>query len=232
MRLKYSIPLIFILVLILYHVFHLEHYLTLDFLKKNRQLFQVFYFENKLLTKFLFLLIYIISTMAYIPGVATILSLFAGAIFGVIQGTIIVSFASTIGATGAFLTSRYLFRKIIQKKYQKQYEMVDRGLKKDGSFYLLTLRLTPVVPFFLINLVMGLTSIKTLTYFIVSQIGMLPATIVYVNAGSELSKLESLTSVLSPRIILSFTLIGIFPWLAKWILSVLRDKNMKQEKIN
>lgn len=139
------------------------------------------------------------------------MTLVGGMLFGVLWGTLIVSFASTIGATLAFLASRFLFRDFVQKKFGNKLKAVNEGIQKEGKFYLFTLRLIPAFPFFVINMVMGLTSIKVLTYFVVSQIGMLPGTIVYVNAGTQLSKLENLSGIVSPSLLLSFALLGILP---------------------
>jgi uncharacterized membrane protein YdjX (TVP38/TMEM64 family) len=148
--------------------------------------------------------------------------LVAGALFGVVLGTLIVSFASTMGATLAFLSSRYLLRDWVQGKFGERLRAVDDGLEKDGAFYLFTLRLIPVFPFFVINLLMGLTRIKTGTFFGVSQIGMLPATIVFVNAGTQISRIESTAGLLSPTLIASFVALAFFPWAAKGIVAVVK----------
>jgi uncharacterized membrane protein YdjX (TVP38/TMEM64 family) len=150
------------------------------------------------------------------------MSLVAGALFGVVVGTLIVSFASTMGATLAFLSSRYLLRDWVQGKFGERLRAVDDGLEKDGAFYLFTLRLIPVFPFFVINLLMGLTRIKTGTFFWVSQIGMLPATIVFVNAGTQISRIESTAGLLSPTLIASFVALAFFPWAAKGIVAVVK----------
>ena len=150
------------------------------------------------------------------------MSLVAGALFGVVLGTLIVSFASTMGATLAFLSSRYLLRDWVQGKFGERLRAVDDGLEKDGAFYLFTLRLVPVFPFFVINLLMGLTRIKTGTFFWVSQIGMLPATIVFVNAGTQISRIESTAGLLSPTLIASFVALAFFPWAAKGIVAIVK----------
>ena len=150
------------------------------------------------------------------------MTLVAGALFGVVVGTLIVSFASTMGATLAFLSSRYLLRDWVQGKFGERLRAVDDGLEKDGAFYLFTLRLIPVFPFFVINLLMGLTRIKTGTFFWVSQIGMLPATIVFVNAGTQISRIESTAGLLSPTLIASFVALAFFPWAAKGIVAVVK----------
>jgi uncharacterized membrane protein YdjX (TVP38/TMEM64 family) len=150
------------------------------------------------------------------------MTLVAGALFGVVLGTLIVSFASTMGATLAFLSSRYLLRDWVQGKFGERLRAVDDGLEKDGAFYLFTLRLIPVFPFFVINLLMGLTRIKTGTFFWVSQIGMLPATIVFVNAGTQISRIDSTAGLLSPTLIASFVALALFPWAAKGIVAVVK----------
>jgi uncharacterized membrane protein YdjX (TVP38/TMEM64 family) len=136
----------------------------------------------------------------------------------------VVSFASTIGATLAMLISRFLLRDWVQGRFKQQMKTINSGVQKDGGFYLFTLRLLPVVPFFVINMVMGLTPLRTSTFYWVSQLGMLPGTLVYVNAGSELAKIESLGDILSPTLIGSFVLLGIFPLLVKKIISIIETK--------
>lgn len=168
-----------------------------------------------------FFLLYVAVTGLSIPG-AAIMSLVAGALFGVVVGMLIVSFASTMGATLAFLSSRYLLRDWVQGKFGERLRAVDDGLEKDGAFYLFTLRLIPVFPFFVINLLMGLTRIKTPTFFWVSQLGMLPATVVFVNAGTQISRIESTAGLLSPTLIASFVALAFFPWAAKAIVAIVK----------
>ena len=169
--------------------FDLGSQLTLANLKAQQQAFDAQYQAAPFLIIGIFFVIYVAATAASVPG-ALILTLAAGALFGVITGTIIVSFASSIGATIAFLSSRYLFRDAVKSRFGDRLKAIDRGVEKDGPFYLLTLRLVPVFPFFLINLLMGLTAIKARTFYIVSQIGMLLGTVVYVNAGTQLADIE------------------------------------------
>lgn len=210
-------------VVILYQWFDLGQYLSLESLKNRQSDLQLYYDQNPAEVIGLFSLIYVISTALSLPG-ATILTLAAGAIFGVLTGLIIVSFASTIGATLAFLASRFLFRDAIQNKFQDKLVSINQGIQKEGAFYLFTLRLVPLFPFFLINLVMGLTPLPVMTYFFVSQIGMLPGTLVYVNAGTQLAKIDSLKGILSPAILLSFFLIGILPLISKWIIGIFKSR--------
>ena len=213
-----------------FFAFDLGKYLSLDYLQSQKQQLLSFKAQNLGLTAFIFFVIYILTTALSIPG-ATVLTLAAGFIFGVVHGTIIVSFASTIGATLAFLVSRFLLRDFVYDKFKDRFEKINKGVEKDGAFYLFSLRLIPVFPFFLINLAMGLTRIKTFTYFFVSQVGMLPATIVYVNAGTQLSEISSPKDILSFELALSFALIGIIPLFSKWFVRFLKSRKvMKQYK--
>jgi uncharacterized membrane protein YdjX (TVP38/TMEM64 family) len=168
-----------------------------------------------------FFILYVAVTGLSIPG-AAIMTLIAGALFGVVVGTIIVSFASTLGATLAFLSARFVLREWVQGKFGERLRAIDQGLEKDGAFYLFTLRLIPVFPFFVINLLMGLTRIKTGTFFWVSQLGMLPATIVFVNAGTQISRIESTAGLLSPMLIASFVALALFPWVAKGLVALVQ----------
>lgn len=206
-----------ILLIGLFFAFNLHQVLTLDGLKARMDEFRNWQQNSPALVAVGFFLIYILVTALSLPG-AAILTLAAGGLFGLVTGLIIVSFASTIGATLAFLVSRYLLRESIEKKFSKRLKPINEGIERDGAFYLFTLRLVPIFPFFLINLLMGLTKIKTLTFYIVSQIGMFAGTIVYVNAGTQLAQLDSLKGILSFNLLLSFALLGFFPLIAKTII--------------
>ena len=162
----------------------------------------------------LYFLCYVSVAALSLPG-ATLITLLGGAMFGVVWGSILVSFASTIGATLAFLFSRYFFRGAVQQRFANKFESINEGIEKEGAMYLFSLRLIPLVPYFMVNLLMGLTKIKIWIFAAVSQLGMLPATIVYVNAGTQLAKLDSLSGILSPKLILSFAAIGILPLVTK-----------------
>ncbi len=168
-----------------------------------------------------FFLAYVLITALSVPG-AAIMTLIAGALFGLVTGTIVVSIASSIGATLAFLSARFLLRDWVQSKFGVRLRAIDDGLARDGAFYLFTLRLIPLFPFFIVNLLMGLTRIRTRTYFWVSQIGMLPATFVFVNAGTQISKLKSTAGLLSPTLVGSFVVLGCFPWIAKGLLEFVK----------
>lgn len=214
-----------VLVVALFFIFDLQRFLTLESIKASQHDFEVFYRNHTAATIAAYMLIYILVTAMSLPG-AAVMTLAGGALFGLLVGTIMVSFASTIGATLAFLLSRFLFRDAIQQKFGDKLAAVNRGIEKDGNFYLFTLRLVPAFPFFMINVVMGLTPIKTAAFFFVSQIGMLPGTIVYLNAGTQLGKLESASGILSPAIILSFALLGIFPLIARKTVEFLKARKV------
>ncbi len=196
-------------------------YLNFEYLKLQKESLLSTYNENQFLFISIYFLVYVISVAVSIPG-ATIFTLAAGAIFGVVLGTVLVSFASTLGATLSFLFSRYLLRDSVQKKFGSSMESINKGLEQDGTFYLLSLRLIPAFPFFLINLLMGLSRISALQFFWVSQIGMLPGTLVYVNAGTQIATLNSTKDILSPALLLSFVALGLLPLFAKIIVNKIK----------
>jgi len=208
-------------VIIIFFSFDLSHYLSFSYLKDNQLQFNDYYQANPLFVSLGFFIIYIVSVTFSVPG-ATLLTLLGGAIFGFVWGLILISFASSIGATLAFLVSRFLLRDSIQNRFGKHLDRINSGIEKEGAFYLFTLRLVPAFPFFIINLVMGLTPIKTRTFYWVSQLGMLAGTAVFVNAGTQLGQLESASGILSLPLIISFTLLGLFPLIAKKILNILK----------
>ena len=200
-----------------FFLFDLGSTLSLDTLKSRQSELASFVEREPLIAAGGFFLIYVAATALSLPG-AVVMTLAAGAIFGLLLGTLIVSFASMAGASLAFLSSRYLFRDWVRKRFGKRIETMDRGLAKDGAFYLLTLRLIPVFPFFLINLAMGLTVMRLATFAFVSQIGMFAGTLVFVNAGTQLAAIESTGDILSPGLIGSLVLLGLFPLVAKALL--------------
>ena len=218
---KILLFIIIIFVLASYFFFDLGRFLTLSFIQSQLSEIQQFRAENFGLTALLYFTAYIVITALSIPG-AVIVTLLGGAIFGVLWGTLIVSFASSIGATLAFLVSRLLLRDWVQSKFGHYLGPINRGVEKDGNFYLFSIRMVPLFPFFMVNLLMGLTPISVGSFYIVSQIGMLVGTAVYVNAGSELAKITSLSGLVSPSVILSFVLLGIFPLAAKFIVSLIQ----------
>ena len=222
---KILILVLFAIAVASFFYFDLGSQLTLANLKEQQAAFDGQYRAAPLLVIAIFFLIYVVTTAASLPG-ALILTLAAGALFGVVTGTIIVSFASSIGATIAFLSSRYLFRDAVKSRFGDRLKAIDNGVEKDGPFYLLTLRLVPVFPFFLINLLMGLTAIKARTFYIVSQIGMLLGTLVYVNAGTQLANIEQVSDIGSPGLLLSFAALGITPWIGKWIVARIKRRKV------
>ena len=205
--------------------FDLNQLLTLQGLKSGLVTFEAWRSDSPIFVGGVFLLLYVIVTALSLPG-AVIMTLAAGALFGLLWGTLIVSFASSIGATLAFLVSRYLLQDAVQSRFGDRLKAFNEGVARDGAFYLFTLRLVPIFPFFLINLLMGLTAIRALTFYWVSQVGMFVGTVVYVNAGTQLGQLESLSGILSPSLLLSFVLLGVFPLMAKKILDVIKARRV------
>ncbi|WP_201550769.1 FAD-dependent oxidoreductase [Psychrobacter fjordensis] len=217
--------LLIVLLAVGFFYFDLNQLLTLEGLKGSMAQFNDYKAESPLLIIGGFFLLYVVVTALSLPG-AAILTLASGALFGLFQGLVIASFASSIGATLSFLASRYLLRDTIKQRFPERLAAIDAGVEKEGGFYLFTLRLVPVFPFFLINLLMGVTAIKSWTYYWVSQVGMLAGTFVFVNAGTQLAQIESLSGILSLNLILSFALLGIFPLIAKGILNVFKKRRV------
>ena len=201
-----------------FFAFDLGRFLDLAFLKEQQGAIEAYRENNPILTAGLFFLIYVAVTGLSLPG-AAVMTLVGGAIFGLLWGTLIISFASSVGATLAFLASRLLFRESVQQRFGDKLRAVNEGVEKEGAFYLFALRLVPIFPFFAINLLMGLTPIRTWTFYWVSQVGMLAGTIVYVNAGTQLAKIDSVGGILSPAILGSFALLAVFPFIAKRLLA-------------
>ncbi len=193
----------------------LSQYLSLELLQARRAQLRDYTADHRALMVAGYMLVYILMAALSIPG-AAILTLAGGALFGVALGTLAVSFASSIGATLVFLAARFLFRDAIQRRFGPRLQMINRGIRRDGAFYLLALRLVPAFPFWMINLVMALTPIKPWTFYWVSQLGMLPATLVYVNAGTQLAQIESTGDILSPGLIGAFVLLGLLPLILRW----------------
>jgi len=218
---KAILVLVLLGAIVAYFVFDLGQILSLESFKASQVDIVAAKDANPVLYIAGFFILYVAVTGLSIPG-AAIMTLVAGALFGVVVGTIIVSFASTMGATLAFLSARFVLREWVQGKFGERLRAIDDGLEKDGAFYLFTLRLIPVFPFFVINLLMGLTRLKTRTFFWVSQLGMLPATIVFVNAGTQISRIESTSGLLSPALIASFVALALFPWAAKAIVALVK----------
>jgi dihydrolipoamide dehydrogenase len=226
MNRKWSKLIVIIIVILLAYVFYaydLKQYLTIDYLKAQQDQFQHYYQENRVQTVFIYMAAYVLIAALSLPG-AAVMTLAGGAMFGLGIGFVAISFASTIGATLAFLVARFLLRDYVQQKFGDNLTSINEGVRKDGAFYLFTLRLVPVFPFFAINLAMGLTPIRTWTYYWVSQVGMIAGTLVYVNAGTQLGRIESLKGILSPGLIISFALLGIFPLIAKKIVDIVKTR--------
>ena len=211
--------------IVAYFAFGLGDYLTVEGIKQIADDVGGYYARNPAQVIALFFLVYIAVTAASLPG-AAVMTLAAGALFGVLVGTIVVSFASTLGATLAFLASRYVLRDTIEARFGERLKAVNQGLERDGAFYLFTIRMIPLFPFFVVNLVMGLTRIRAWTYAWVSQVGMLLGTIVYVNAGTQLARIDSLAGIASPAVLISFALLGIAPWFAKAITAWIKRRKV------
>jgi pyruvate/2-oxoglutarate dehydrogenase complex dihydrolipoamide dehydrogenase (E3) component/uncharacterized membrane protein YdjX (TVP38/TMEM64 family) len=209
----------------LFFHFNLHQLLTLDGLKSSMNDFSQLREESPLLVIGGFFLLYVAVTALSLPG-AAILTIASGALFGIVEGLIIASFASSIGATMAFLVSRYLLRDSIKQRFPERLAAIDAGIEKEGGFYLFTLRLVPIFPFFLINMLMGVTAFKSWTFYWVSQVGMFLGTFVYVNAGTQLAQIDSLSNILSVNLIVSFALLGLFPIIAKGIVNMIKKRRV------
>ncbi len=214
-----------IALIISFFVFDLHQYLDFAYIKSKQQAIAAYYQANPLQSIIIFFVVYVLATSFSIPG-ASILSLLAGAIFGLLLGSFLVIFAATIGATIAFWLARYLLGNTIQERYADKLKTINTGVEKDGAFYLLTLRLLPIFPFFIINVLMGLTPIRTITYVVTSFFGMLAGTIIFVNVGTQLANLESISGILTPRIWGAFILLAIFPWIAKFIINSIKTRRI------
>lgn len=225
MKKKILILLVIASLVLAFFVFDLHQFLTIEGMKASLARFEALRDAAPLLVGAVFFALYVLVTALSLPG-AVVMTLAAGALFGWMWGTVIVSFASSIGATIAFLVSRYLLRDLIKSRFGARMDAINNGIEREGAFYLFTLRLVPLFPFFLVNLLMGLTSIKTRTYYWVSQIGMLAGTLVYVNAGTQIAKISGLSDIASPGLLISFALLGIFPLLAKRILDVVKGRRV------
>ncbi|MEB8432083.1 FAD-dependent oxidoreductase [Cocleimonas sp. KMM 6892] len=221
MNKKIIIVALIVSIIAAFFLFDLKQYLSLDYIKSQQSAFQAFYADNTFLTLLIFFVTYVVIAALSLPG-AAIMTILAGTLFGLVTGTIMVSFASTLGATLAFLATRYLLQDTMESRYTEKLKSVNAGIEKEGPFYLFAMRLVPIFPFFLINIVMGLTKIPTLTFALVSQVGMLAGTIAYVFAGTQLAKIDSLSGILSPGLIFAFAVLGLFPLAARKVMDKLR----------
>ena len=201
--------------------FDIGQYFSFETIKEQHEKLILLIDSNFIFYFILFFFIYIIVTAFALPF-AAIKTVLAGALFGLIPGVILTSVASSIGSTLCFLMSRFVFRDFVQNKYSKYLDKINKGIKEDGIYYLFFLRLSPIFPFFIINLVFGLTKMKTMTFYIISQIGMLIGTVVFVNAGVQLSKISSMSDILSFNLILSFILIGLVPLIIKKLIQIIK----------
>ena len=213
------------IVAIVFFALDLHSYLTLEGMKASLGQFEALRAASPWGTGLAFFAVYVLVTALSFPG-ALVLTLTAGALFGLTLGTLIVSFASSVGATLAFLASRYVLRDAIQQRFGDRLKAINEGMAKDGTMYLFTLRLVPVFPFFLVNLLMGLTPVRTWNYYWVSQVGMFAATLVYVNAGTQLAQISSVAGIVSPGLLLSFALLGVFPLIARRMIRLLQSRRM------
>jgi len=224
-KIKIGLLIVIMLAIIAFFFYDIQQYASLDYIKAKQQNIFEYYKQNVFFVLLLFIFLYILVTALSLP-VATFLTLLGGALFGFSPGLIVVSFASTIGATLAFLMARFLAQNYVQKYYKKQLSKINKKFKSEGAFYLFALRLVPVFPFFIINVVMGLMTIKTWTFYWVSQLGMLPGTIVYVYAGTQLAQIETFSDITTPSMLIAFALLGLFPLIAKNFVQFMRkDKN-------
>ena len=210
--------------IVAFRYFDLGQYLTLEYIKTSQEKFHTLYLSHRFIVVAVYIGIYIAVAALSLPG-AAVLTLAGGGLFGLFVGTIAVSFASTIGATLACFISRFLLREWVQGKFGDKLVTINDGIEKEGAFYLFSLRLVPIFPFFVINLLMGLTRMRFFTFFWVSQIGMLAGTIVYVNAGKELAKIDSLSGILSPGVLISFVVLGLFPITVTKLLALYKTKS-------
>ena len=220
---RIALVIVVVGIIAIFKVFGLEQYFTLSYVKESQDKFAGLYSGHRLMVIAAYMVIYILVTSLSLPG-AAIMTLAGGALFGLLIGTVVVSFASSIGATLACFISRFVLRDWVQHKFGDKLKTVNEGIETEGAFYLFTLRLIPIFPFWLINLVMGLTKMPIRTFYGVSQVGMLAGTLVYVNAGKELGQISSLSGILSPGLILSFILLGLFPISAKKLLSLYKSR--------
>ena len=224
-NIKIAVVLVFVVLVASFFAFDLGRFFDLAFLKEQQSAIDAFREARPVFAAGLFFLIYVAVTALSLPG-AAVMTLVAGAIFGLVWGTLIVSFASSIGATLAFLASRLLFHDTVQRRFADKLRAINKGVAREGAFYLFALRLVPIFPFFVINLLMGLTQIRTWTFYWVSQVGMLAGTVVYVNAGTQLAQIKDVSGILSPALVGSFALLGIFPFLAKRVLAWLEARKV------
>jgi uncharacterized membrane protein YdjX (TVP38/TMEM64 family) len=217
-----------LLAVVLFYALGGHDYVSWDYLREHLDQLRAWSDEHLLAALLLFVLLYVVVTGLSLP-VATVLTLAAGALFGTWPGTGVVSVGSTLGATLAFLGSRYLFRDFVRRRFGPRLEALDRGVERDGAVYLLTLRLVPAVPFWLVNLGMGLTAMRTRTFALVSWVGMLPATFVYANAGATLRSLRAPADVMTPGVFASLALLAVLPLALRFAVNRLTRKARRHD---
>ena len=222
---KLAIVAVIIVFIAAFWALDLGRFFNFEYIKSQQQALADQVATAPFLSSAVYFIVYVAVAALSLPG-AVILTLLGGALFGLWKGLLLVSFASSIGATLAFLVSRFLLRDSIKSRFARQLGPIDEGMARDGPFYLFTLRLVPAFPFFVVNLLMGLTSIGTGVFYLISQLGMLPGTFVFVNAGTQLAQLSSPSDVLSPALLFSFALLGIFPLVAKWIVEMFKARKV------
>lgn len=223
-RWRLLLAVIIIGVVAAFYALGLERYLSLDYLRNSESSLMHMYEMQPFLWAFAYFAIYVAVTGLSLP-LASVITLLAGPVFGLFWGSVIVTFAAAIGATISFLVARFLLRDWIQSHFEHQLAKINQGIERDGIFYLFLLRLIPAFPFFVINLVMGLTPMHTRTYFLVSLVGMIPGNVLYVNAGVQLGKIHSLHGLLSPGLIASFVALGVFPLIVKKAVDFWRKRH-------
>lgn len=227
-RSRWIVLLVIAVAVALFFALGLQRHFTLENFKAQHAAIETYRAANPLAAAAMFFAIYVAVTGLSLPG-AGVMTLIAGAIFGFVEGVVIVSFASTIGATTAFLIARFLLRDAIQNRFGDKLKPINEGMARDGAFYLFTLRLIPAFPFFVCNVVMALTPIRTPTFYWVSQLGMLPFTLVFVNAGTQLAQITSLRGILSPGLLGAFVLLGVFPLIARKVIEAVRRRRGTHE---
>ncbi|WP_293007735.1 FAD-dependent oxidoreductase [Nitrosomonas sp.] len=225
MRHRWWVVILLGLLMVLFFVFDLGRFFTLEMLKAQHEALQQAYQAEPLFVISVFSAIYIVMAALSFPG-ATVMTLAGGAMFGLWVGVPVVLVSATIGATLAFWVARYVLRGAVQRRFGDRLGTINKGLERDGVFYLFSLRLAPIFPFFLINLLMGLTTLPSMTYFWVSLVGMFAGTAVYVNAGTQLAAITQMSDVMSPALIISFTALALFPWLARWAIGLIKARRL------
>ena len=223
MKAKIALAIVLVALIAAFFIFDLQQFFSLEFLKSQKDALNQRYNDNPLLIGGAFFAIYVAFAALALPA-ATILTLAGGAIFGFWTGVLLVSFASTIGATLAFVFTRFLFHDAVQSKFGDRLETINQGIESEGAFYVFGMRLVPLFPFVMVNSVLALTKLKTWTFYWASQLGMLAGTAVYVNAGTQLAQIDSLAGIANPKLIGSFVLLGVFPILAKKALGFIKSR--------